>query len=659
MDNYNFKSHIKNEIESAVNYYDTEFSASRVSTLNYYLGEPFGNEVDNRSSVVATEVSDTIEYIMPSIMKIFSSSSEFVRFAGRNREDIEAAKQASDLVNFVINNQNNGFKILHNLFKDALLFKIGACKFYWHETETVKDEEYSDLTETELTLLLEDDAVEIVSQEMTEVGELDEMGVEQPIEQTYSVQIKRRISNGQVKIDNIPPEELIFSRRATSLEDCDFIAHRTQVPAGTLIEQGYDKDLVMSLASSHGLDDEAERQQRFQEISSSPHSGSSDPSMQEVLVTECYIKCDYDNDNIAELRRVVTLGEACDIVENEPFEKVPFALLSPILMPHRMVGRSVAELVMDLQKIKSTIMRQMIDNLYLTNNNRVAVVEGQVNLDDLLTSRPGGIVRMRSPGMVQPLAVPQLTSQAFNMLEYVDQVRDQRTGFSKASLGLDPKVLQSTSANAVNQTIQGSALKIEMIARVFAETGCRDLAFGVLHLLQKHQTKPMTIRLRNEYHDIDPRAFDNEFDLEIDVGLGNGREDEKMQMLVQIAGKQEQLLQQLGINNPVVKPSQYVNTLKRIAEMAGFKDTDQFFSNTENIDEMAAQSTEQGPNIEMEKLQAEIALKREKMQAELALEREKMVADLELRRTELQAELELRTQKLAAGGQVSTNLPRA
>lgn len=661
MDELRFRSILQHEIQSAVNYYDSEFSADRSEVLDYYLGQPFGNEVPNRSQVVATEVSDTIEYIMPSLMKMFASSGDFVRFQPRGPEDVKAAEQATDLVNFAINEDNRGFTVLHNWFKDALLFKQGAVKFYWDETETVVNETYEGLTEDEVTLLLDDPAVEVVSQEVIEVGMVGPDGQEMPMDVRYDVEVNVKKRGGKVKIDNIPPEEMIFSRRATSLEDCGFIAHRTQVRAGDLIEQGYDENTVLSYAGYDDLDDEAERQARFEELESGDRFESHDPSMREVLVTEAYIRADFDGDNIPELRRVVALGDGVEILENEPFDHVPFALISPILMPHRMVGRSVAEMVMDLQMIKSTIMRQMLDNLYLTNNSRVAAVEGQVNLDDLLSSRPGGVVRTRAPGMVQPLAVPQIGGTAFSMLEYVDQVRDQRTGFSKASMGLDPSTLQSTTASAVNATIQGAQLKIEMIARVFAETGCRDLARGVLALLQKHQDEERVVRIRGEFVSIDPRAWVNGFDMSIDVGLGNGREDEKMAMLLQVLGKQEQLLQQLGPNNPVVKPSQYVNTLKRIAEMAGFKDTSQFFNSGEEVDQALAQSAQddQGNSVEMQKLQAELQLKREKMQAELALEREKMQMEIELRRQELQAELQLRQQKLAYGGSVSDNLPRA
>lgn len=661
MDELRFRSILQHEIQSAVNYYDSEFSSDRSEILDYYLGQPFGNEVANRSQVVATEVSDTIEYIMPSLMKMFASSDDFVRFQPRGPEDIKAAQQATDLVNFAINEDNRGFTVLHNWFKDALLFKQGAVKFYWDETETVINEVYENLTEDEVTLLVEDPNVEVISQDVVEMGVISADGQEVPVDVRYTVEVNVRKRGGKVKIDNIPPEELIFSRRATSLENCGFIAHRTQVRAGDLIEQGYDEETVLAYAGYDDLDDEAERQARFEELESGDRFESHDPTMREVLVTEAYIRADFDGDNIPELRRVVALGDGVEVLENEPFDYVPFALLSPILMPHRMVGRSVAELVMDLQMIKSTIMRQMLDNLYLTNNNRVAAVEGQVNLDDLLSSRPGGVVRTRAPGMVQPLAVPQIGSTAFSMLEYVDQVRDQRTGFSKASMGLDPSTLQSTTASAVNATIQGAQLKIEMIARVFAETGCRDLARGVLALLQKHQDEERVVRIRGEFVSIDPRAWVNGFDMSIDVGLGNGREDEKMAMLVQIAGKQEQIMAQLGPNNPVVKPSQYVNTLKRIAEMAGFKDASEFFNSGEQIDQALAQaaSQDQGVNTEAQRQEAELQLKREKMQAEIQLEREKMQMELELRRQELQAELQLRQQKLAYGGNVSTNLPRA
>lgn len=678
MDDKTFQSLINDHMVDAVNYYDTEYSRERSETLDYYLGEPFGNEVENRSQVVATEVSDTIEFIMPQLMKVFQSSDHFARFVAREPEDIRAAEQATDLVNYVINNDNNGFVNLYSWFKDALLFKVGVLKVFWEENVQVVDEKYQDLSEEELTILLDDSDVEVVSQSINEVGVInDDVEVdgeidpidEIPLAITYDVEIKRRKNSGKTKIMNVPPEEFLFSRRSVSLETADFVAHRSSMKVGDLVDLGYDYDTILSHSGYNDIDNEAEVQQRFQDVEAGTrHESKNDPTMYECLVTEMYIRADYDGDGIPELRRVLSVGEGHFILENEAFDHIPFCILSPILMPHRMVGRSVAEMVKDLQLIKSTILRQLLDNMYLTNNSRVGVVEGQVNLEDLLSARPGNIVRMRAPGMVQPLAVPQIGTAGFNMLEYIDQVRDQRTGFSKASLGLDPKVLQSTTASAVNSTIQGAQLKTEMIARVFAETGCRDLAKIVLHLCQKHMTKERVIRIRNEYVAIDPRAWENEFDVSVEVGLGNGKEEDKMAMLLQVAGKQEQLIQTLGMSNPVVKPSQYVNTLSKIIEMAGFKDTSQFFNSAEQIDQILAQQeqsqSQQGGmsqefEIERQKLQADIALEREKMMLELELEREKFAQTMQLRREELQAELDLRAQKLSFGGEVSTNLPKA
>ena len=673
MSDQSFQTLIQDEVTDAVNYYDTEFSGDRSETLDYYLGEKFGNEIENRSQVVATEVSDTIEFMMPTLVKMFQSSNDFVRFSGRMQEDVDAAQQATDLVNYVINSDNNGFVNTYNWFKDALLFKIGVLKSYWEEDVSVKTEEYDGLTEDELVMLLDDTDVELVSQDYTEDFEFDPtIGIEVPVNRLYSVEIKRTKTTGRVKIVGVPPEEFLFSRRATSINNCDFVGQRSLVKVGDLVAQGYDLELIKKHSGYDELDNEQEKRQRFQDVETGKKHQSNDPTLHDCLVTEMYLRADYDGDGIPELRRVLCIGNSHYILENDPFDHIPFSVLSPILMPHRMVGRSVAEMVKDLQLIKSTILRQLLDNLYLTNNSRVGVVEGQVNLDDLLSSRPGNIVRMRAPGMVQPLSVPQIGSSGFSMLEYIDQVRDQRTGFSKASLGLDPKALQSTTASAVNSTIQGAQLKVEMIARVFAETGCRDLAKTVLHLCQRHMDEERIVRIRNEYIPIDPSEWENEFDMSVDVGLGNGREDEKMAMLLQIAGKQEQLIQTLGMDNPIVKPSQYVNTLQKIIEMGGFKDSNQFFNSPEEMDELLAQQ-EQAQNspdpnapdpmameaqLEREKFEAEIALKREKMMLDIELEREKAQQMLALRREELQAELDLRRQKIALGGDVSLNLPR-
>lgn len=670
MDDIEFQSVVRNEIEQALGHYDTEYSQDRIDAMDYYLGEPFGNEQPDRSQVVSTEVSDTIEHIMPSLMRIFTQSDDYVRFVPTGPEDVAIAEQASDYCNWVINNDNRGFEIMHNWFKDALILKMGVVKFYWDEVIEVETEEYEGLNEDELTILIADPDVEVVSRDERTVGEDMEgpEGIVIPAPVIYDVKIKRTKNSGNVRIENVPPEEFLIGNRAKSLEDANFVAHRSTMTVSDLVSMGYDREEVEQYAGYTDLDISEERTSRFEDLETSAAHDSADPAMRNVLVTECYIRSDYDGDGVAEFRRVLTVGEGYHILENEEFDHIPFAILSPILMPHRAIGRSVAELVMDVQLIKSTLMRQLLDNIYNTNNARVVAVEGQVNLDDLLTNRPGGIVRTRTAGAVQPLQVPEVSSSVFPALNYMDSLKEQRTGISRQSMGLDADALQSTTATAVAAMQAASQGKIEMIARVFAETGVRSLFRGILQLVTKYQNKEKIIRLRNQFIPMDPRQWNSAYDVQINVGLGTAQRDQQIAFLSQIAQKQEQIIAQFGPQNPMVSMSQYRNTLAKIAELSGFKDATQFFAPAEQIDavlaQQAAAAAQAGPQqdpalaAEMQKMQAELQMEQQKMQMEFELKREKMAAELELRRQELQFEMQLREAKLREGVETSLNLPR-
>jgi len=662
MDDIEFQGIVRNEIEQALGHYDTEYSQDRIDAMDYYLGEPFGNEQPDRSQVVSTEVSDTIEHIMPSLMRIFTQSEEYVRFAPHGPEDVAVAEQASDYCNWVINNDNRGFEIMHNWFKDALILKTGVVKFYWDEKTDIETEEYADLNDEELTIILADPEVEIVEQDERTIGEdmITPDGMMIPAPVLYDIKVKRTKTDGKVCIENVPPEEFLITSRAKSLQDADFVAHRSSMSVSDLVQMGYSRDEIEKYAGVSDVETSEERTSRFEDLEGGAPYDSLDPTMRDVLVTECYIRSDYDGDGVAEFRRVLTVGNGYHVLENEECDQIPFAILSPILMPHRAIGRSVAELVMDVQLIKSTLMRQLLDNIYNTNNARVVAVEGQVNLDDLLTNRPGGIVRTRTAGAVQPLQVPEVSSSVFPALNYMDSVREQRTGISKQSMGLDADALQSTTATAVAAMQAASQGKIEMIARVFAETGVRALFRGILHLVTKYQNKEKIIRLRNNFVTMDPRQWDNMYDVQINVGLGTGQREQQLATLFQIAAKQEGIMATMGPNNPIVTPIQYRNTLSKIAELSGFKDASEFFQDPRNAPPPPPQ--QQGPNpqmqMEMAKAENELALKREKMQLELQFEREKMAAELDLRRQELEFERQLRLEKLRSDIETSVNLPR-
>jgi len=672
MDEYQLRSIVSSEITDSLNHFDSEYSQERIRAMDFYLGEPLGNEIEGRSQVVSTDVADTVESIMPNLMRVFTANDQYVRFNARTQEDVEKAEQISDYVNYIINSDNEGYKILHNWFKDALLFRLGVVKFYYEEIEEVDEEEYTGLLEEELAILMANPDIEIIAQEETVTGTMmDEMGELVPTDYSYDLSVRVKKKSGKVKVVNVPPEEFLVNRRATSLEDAYFVCHRTTMTVSDLVAMGYDREEVEAHAGISDLDVDEERTNRFNDLEAATGTDAADPTLKEVTYYECIMKVDYDGDGIAERRRICAIGtEGEHILHNEPFDHVPFAVVSPILMPHRLIGRSIYDMTQDLQVIKSTLLRQYLDSVYTSTLPRMGVVEGMVNIDDVLDGTAGGIIRMRQAGMVQPITGTPVGGEVRPLMDYIDGMKEQRTGMSAASQGLDPNALQSTTASAISATVRGAQVKLESYARTMAETGMKELFKGILHLVTKYDSKPRVVRLRNSFVPIDPREWTSEFDVVVQVGLGTADDEQKIAFLTQIASKQEQILMQMGANNPIVSMSQYVNTLRSIAEIGGFKDADLFFNSPQQI-QMAQMQQQQQPGqdpiamqaqaelqMKQQQMEAELALKRERMAMELELEREKFAAEMELRRQELEYEAQLRMQKAATDAQISTNLPR-
>ena len=671
---------IQSEITDSQNHFETEYSSDRLKAIDYYLGEPFGNEIEGRSSVVSTDFADAVEQIMPSLMRIFTSSDKYVRYAPRTAEDVDRAEQLTDYVNYIINNDNDGYRIMYNWFKDSLMFKLGVVKYCWDETSTVQEEEYEGLTEEELALLLANPDIEVIERQENFVTAINEFGEEMQVVQDYDLKVKITKKSGKIKIENVPPEEFLFNRRAKSLEDCYFMCHKTTMSVSDLVSMGYDRKLIEDNAGMIDGDIDEERQRRFEDLESQSGTDPVDPSQHEVVVHDITMKVDFDDDGVAEMRRILSIGDGGDVIlENDVVDFIPFAVISPILMPHRLVGRSLFDLTQDLQTIKSTLLRQYLDSTYHSVLPRMVAVEGQVNLDDLLDGTAGGIIRTRTAGAVQQLSTNGIGGEIQPLMQYLDQVKTSRTGISEASQGLDPSVLQSTTASAVSATVRGSQQKLESYARTIAETGVKDLFKGILHLVSTYQQQERIVRLRNEFIAIDPQEGSSGFDVIVNVGLGTADDEQKISFLQAIAQKQETILQTLGADNPICSLPQYVNTLRQITEIGGFKDANQFFNAPQAVQmQMQQQQQEkegqqqQNPVMQAEmqkaqaeiearkmKLEADIALAREKASADIQLAREKMQAELEMRRQELTMEAELRVAKAVTDAEISTNLPRA
>ena len=633
MDEGQIKGILEAEIDNSIGYIETETTEERRRALDYYLRNPYGNEVEGRSQIVTGEVAEAIDGALPQLIRVFTTTEDIVYFEPKTANDEESAKQATDYCNWVFYRENEGLLILHNWFKDALLQKVGVVKSYWDAKEDVTKEKYQSLTEDEMALLLSDESLEVVRQsvEMVPAG-VDMMGM--PIEApSYSVTVKRVNKYGCVKIENVPPEEFLISKAARNIEDAPFVAHRKLMQRSELIALGYDKDIVDELPSYDDLSFSPERIARFNEGEQPDEAQSLDPAMQTVEVYECYIRIDEDEDGIAELHRIVYCGS--EILEDEECEYIPFHSICPIPIPHKFFGQSLADRTMDIQLIKSTITRQSLDNLYLTNNNRVGAVDGQVNLDDLLNATPGGIVRMKNPNALVPLQVQSTFGQAMPMLEYMDSVQAKRTGVNDAQQGMDPDVLSNVTAAAVAAMMKSNSGKLELIARIFAETGVKSLFKGILYLLGKYQDKAKIVRMRGKYVQFDPRTWSNEYDVSVNVGLGSGDRDQKLTMLQMVLAKQEQIIQQYGPANPLVTVGQYRNTLARFIEAAGFKDATAFMNEiTPEMDAQLSQPKPPAPDAQAEVAQMLMQVEREKTQAKSQID----AAKLDLERQNLEAE---------------------
>ena len=663
MDEHDFQSVVSAEIEDAVTYVDTDLSPSRAQATAYYRGDPFGNEEEGNSRVVATEVRDTVNAMLPSIMRVFFSSERVVEFMPRGPEDVKASEQASDYANYVLNQDNPGFMVLYGTFKDSLVRKCGIVKTWWAKNTTVRTEKYTGLDEGTVMLIQQEagavvtvitqyDDPDVLEPQLT-MDPMTGQPVMLPVPQLFDVEVKRTIEEGKICIEGVPPEEFLIDRNARDLESAAFVGHRKMATVAELLEMGYDEDLIMENISTTDFeynDEYLRRRPTTTTIGSINESHN--PAMQRALYVEGYMRVDYDGDGIPELRKVCCLGEGYTIVNNEPADMTGFSDFPCDPEPHTspLEANSIFDFTKDLQEIKSDILRNTLDSLAQSIHPRTAVVEGQVNMDDVLNNETGAIIRMRAPGMVMPLAQPFVGQAAFPMLEYMDSIKEERTGMSRASMGLNADALQSSTKAAVSATVSANQMRIELTTRILAE-GMKKLFKVILQLSVKHQDKPRMVRLRNDWVQVDPRSWDATMDVAINVGMGTGDTEQKMQMLGMISSKQEQALTQMGPMNPLVSPAQYANTLRKMVELAGFKDASQFFNaipadyqppqSTEppkpSPEEMLAQVQVQSIQADIQKKAAELQLEQQKMTMADDRERDKMDIDkfIKLRELEL------------------------
>lgn len=614
------EGHEKNSLGS-----DTgELATDRAEALKRYFGEPYGDEMDGRSQVISKDFADTVDWIMPSLLRVFIST-DFLRFDPVGPEDEQAAEQESDYTNHVMMKENNGFTILHDWFKDSLMLKNGYVKRWWDVSEDTSHESYTGLTLDELTRIVQekeayDAKVEIVG---SNVNAMTDPATGTIIE-LYDVKIKCTSKKGRVRIEPVPPDEMRVSNRTRGdLKESPFVQHTTPKTRSELVEMGMKKEFVAELPTWNTEDEEDVARDQVND-EATIGGESFDKSTDEVEYKESYIRVDYDNDGIAELRRVVIVGGKIPEGSewNEECDSIPFDYLTPNRMPHRHVGLGVNDAVEDLARIKTALMRNVLDNAYYINNVEWVVNE-RAHLEDFMVSRPGGFKRVKGnepvTGVAEPVLKQPFIQHVLPVLDYVDSVKEQRTGVGRNVMGLDPDTLKKTTEGAAAQALQQANAKIEMIARLFAETGVKSLALGIHELLIKHQDKAKQVKLRNKWVPVNPQEWKNRTDMTVNVGIGMGSIEEQRSNLMLLGTLQEKA-SQAGI----VTPRNVYNLAEKISDNLGFKQKGMYFSDPDSpeVKQMQSNQKQGNPLAEAEQVKAQANMQIQQLKEQL-----KQVAD--------------------------------
>lgn len=646
---------IQAEESNAYGLNDAELCDDRARAIDYYLGKPFGNEQEGRSQVVSTDVADTIESILPALLKVFISGDEVVKFDPKGAEDIDGAEQETEAVNHLVMEKNSGFSVFYTWFKDALMSKNGYVKVYWEESEEVEKEFYGELTDEELTLLVQGDEVEVIehtaypdeqdaAQRMAALEQLAQAAMQDPNavaqmqqiqamppKMLHDVRVQTKKTTGHICIDNVAPESMMVSvdTKTVSIQNARFVQHREETTVSELQEQGYDVPEDIRSDDYDRLQEEQSARDLYGEQSDTELFDGVD---RKVIVRDTYIRIN------GELMRYVVVGNT--IIHTEEAEIIPFAAITPIIMPHRHVGRSVADLVMDIQLIKSTLQRGQLDGLYLSLNPRTGISD-KVNLDDMLISRPGGLVRVQGNPLenIMPLVTPDVSGIAYPMLEYMDTVKENRTGVTKYNQGIDANSLNKT-ASGISQIMSAAQQRTELIARIFAETGVKELFMLVHRLTKTHSQRELIMRIRNKWVAVDPRQWKTRTDMSIAVGLGTGNKDQMLAHLMTILQAQKE-----GIQLGLATPKNIYNALAKMTQNAGFKNPEEFWTDPGEV-----QKPKEPPQPTPDAVlfsQTEIQKAQIKAQSDERIAAEKAAADYKTKIDIAQIDAQIKTGQIA------------
>ena len=576
--------------------YNGEFMSENTKYLKGYLALKSGDfsAPADQSSVVSTDIADVVESDMPSLARIFLGSGDVVSFVPNtdNETEVLEAEEKTKYVNWIIRNQPDSVMLLHNWMKDAEIQKNGVVKYFIDEQKEVEEVEYTGVDQSELGAIVESlkgakvDKVKVEAVERSEKNELDN---------TFDIKFRVTRTEKKVCIINVPPEVFLITKNAKSLDDAELVGDRVRKTRGELLAEGFKKDLIDQLAS---VDDEDHRNGNLQSIRDRDQGGAdvdnniNDWASQFVEISDLYVKIDFDGDGIAERRHVMISGNR--VLVNESFNHVPYASLSAILMPHKAIGRSRAEITYETQRQQTFNARAINDNIRAVAKPR-HVVHPDVDLDDMLTIRDNGIIRMEDEtqqtalGAVAALVVPYVGNEILQVIQYVDQKRAQTTGALMANQGLDAdKLMQETATRFQGVQDEGSA-KIELIARNYSETGFRKLYEGIAWLVSRFQDTQTEFRVLGKALTVNPKSWKYKHTIESKVGLGAGSNEQLIEARQGIYSIQQQLK---ATGSVLVDEEGIYNNLTSLTDGLGFSRSEKLFNNPAEPDEILLRENE-------------------------------------------------------------------
>ena len=544
-------------------YTDTMIIQDPTQTWEQILG--YDQDSATKSSYVSTDVRDAVMLMLPSLIRLFASHESVVFLAPRTLADVDIAQEQTDYINYVFWQDNNGFLILYGAFKDALTVKTGFVKWWTDDHKETKQKTFINLNQQQIQLLQSQDA----TAQIVHLGELD------PMMATYSeVTFSYQVDKPLIKVMGVPPEEMRLDRYARTFATSRIVGHQRVVAIDELVAMGYPREQCANFLQSQDIQNfTMEAQLRNPGRYNSTRVGDG------VLYGEWYIRVDADGDGVAELRYICTMGEDNEIVHDSPANRVKFAVFGCDPISHTIVGDSMADYTLDIQRIKTNMMRGVLDSLAESINPKTVVNELTTNIDDALNDDLGAVIRTRGDprSAVSFSSTPFVGQQALPIIELMNATLQRRTGLSDAAKGLDPKALQSSTMVGVEAIINGQQERTELVARVLAETGFRDVFNGLYNEITEAPNQRRTLRINGKWTDLDTGTFDASMGIEVNPTLGKGSDAIRMMTLQQIKQDQERIMQQFGVTNPVCGIPEYLNTISDMLDIANIKNVGRYF----------------------------------------------------------------------------------